>query len=436
MTAALFYAWILTLPAGSCPEPDPPGPVAQAAPQGESADPGTEGAPVRVEWRDGLRIVGPDDGFEIRLGGRIQQDWGFFHGDGGFPSGPAGEDLLADGTQVRRARLSMGGTLHHTTHFAVEYEFASPERADGADAVGLRDAWVERSDLPGTPRVGHFFEPFGLEAQTDARALTFHERSLPAMAFAPGRNAGLALRRRFADGAGSVAAGVFRETDDTGFDTGSGESAATGRVTFAPRHAPGSVLHLGLAYSLRNTADGGERYAARPEANLLMPFADTGLFRATRSQLLGGEAAWVEGPWSLQGEAMLARVDREDGRDPLLGGASVQASWLLSGESRPYADGVFGRVQPRAPLRGGPAEEGVHPGRGAFELAARYSFLDLDNDGAMGGELTSTSLGLNWYLDPSTRVQLGYVGLTIDGRSPVEPGNQVDMLLLRFELDF
>src|SRR6185295_7409221 len=107
--------------------------------------------------------------------------------------------------------------------------------------------------------------------------------------------------------------------------------------------------------------------------------------------LMGLEAAVVLGPFSLTGEYSLASIDGDTGspNDPNFSGYYLQASYFLTGESRGYkkAQGCFG----------------------AWELAARISSLDLTDDGIDGGQLDDLSLGVNWYLNPNTRVMLDYI---------------------------
>ena len=65
--------------------------------------------------------------------------------------------------------------------------------------------------------------------------------------------------------------------------------------------------------------------------------------------------------------------------------------------------GVFGRVIPNQDFR---PWEGHW---GAFQLAARVSYLDLDDEDISGGRQTNLALGSNWYLFPNFRIMLNYV---------------------------
>ena len=74
---------------------------------------------------------------------------------------------------------------------------------------------------------------------------------------------------------------------------------------------------------------------------------------------------------------MQAEIDASHLGDPTFDGYYVQAGYFLTGEHRPYVfgRGGFGRVKPKSIF-------GKDDGRGAWEIAARYSTLDL-TDGAV-----------------------------------------------------
>jgi len=80
-------------------------------------------------------------------------------------------------------------------------------------------------------------------------------------------------------------------------------------------------------------------------------------------------------------------------------------SWFLTGEHRPYrkAGAVFDAIKPEQNAFG---KEGGH---GAWEVATRYSSIDLDDGDVDGGELGDWTVGLNWYLNPNTRLMANYI---------------------------
>jgi len=352
---------------------------------------------MRTYWKDGLRIESNDGSFTLKLGGRIQYDWAFFDADGRIED-RVGE--LHDGTEFRRARLYLSGTIYDKTEFKLEFDFADGD-SDFTDVYwGMRNVPVV-----GSVRIGHFKEPFSLEQLSSSNYLTFMERSL-VTTFAPARNMGIMLRNHMLDKRMTWAAGFFHDTDGFGEGFGGGDYNVTARLTGLPWYEDEGkkLLHLGVAYTYKNFEDDMVRFRARPEAHLSRRFIDTGDFSADFADIIGAEAALVCGPLSLQGEFVQAFLKSRVNGDPAFWAASLQASYFLTGEHRPYnrETASFSRVKP---LR----NFGKDGGRGAWEVGARYSYIDLNDVHIDGGRLRDFTLGLNWYLNPNIRMMWNYV---------------------------
>lgn len=380
----------------------------------------------RVFWKEGLRFETTDGDFKLKVGGRLMYDWGWFSEDKSIKANVGEQE---DGTEVRRARLYFSGLIYDNVEFKLQFDFA------GGDA-DLKDAYVGLIDFPiGELRMGHFKEPFSLEELTSSKYITFLERALPIEAFAPSRNAGFMLHGSAlaaSEPRMTWAIGVFRDTDDYGEDTDDGGYNVTGRITGLPIYEDKgtSLLHIGAAYSYRSPYrdDPGRdqvRYRARPEAHLTDRFVDTDWIDSDQVDLLGLEAAWVNGPLSVQGEYIRADVDQMSASSVDLDGYYVQANYFLTGEHRPYktSEGVFSRVKPKRNF-------GFGEGPGGWEVAVRYSELDLNDGNIIGGELDNITAGLNWYLNPNMRIMWNYV------HSDKETVGDADMLLTRLQIDF
>ena len=66
--------------------------------------------------------------------------------------------------------------------------------------------------------------------------------------------------------------------------------------------------------------------------------------------------------------------------------------------------GVFGGI---------PVAKTVYQnGKGAWEVYARYSNIDLNDGGIDGGEMQIATLGINWWLTPFFSVNAGYKYIT------------------------
>jgi len=390
----------------------------------------------RVYWKEGLRFDTEDGRFKLKIGGRIQNDWVWYDQPSELewiwnPITQAGGFVdTEDGTEFRRARLYLSGTIYDNIDFKMQYDFA------GGDA-DFKDVYMQLKDVPyvGNIKVGQFKEPFSMEELTSSNDITFMERALP-NAFAPSRKTGIQLSNTLLDNRMTWAIGIFKDVDDFGNGQDDGQSALTARVTGLPYYADEGrkLIHLGAAYSVRNI-DGNTRFRTRPEAHLAPRFIDTGdLYNGTYN-LLGLEAAAVLGQFSIQGE--YTHVD--DIENILVGrrqfyGYYVQASYFLTGENRAYkqSGGVWDNIKPR---RNFSLRKGEERGWGAWELAARYSTIDLDSKFEFpgGGNENNVTLGLNWYLNPNTKLMFNYINADID--HPLYSGD-LDIFQTRFQLAF
>jgi len=289
---------------------------------------------------------------------------------------------------------------------------------------------VGLDDLPyvGRVRAGHFKEGFSLNNETSSKYITFMERALPAGAFDTGRNTGVALDNTAFDERMTWRVGGFAEVGDSGNRDRSNLSnynVAT-RLTGLPLYEDNGsrLVHVGLAYThkfINDMIDFGAR-----EVHLSEDLVDTGDIMAKGLDQVGLEFASVFGPLSLQAEWMGSWVDQVAGEDLDFMGYYGQVSYFLTGEHRVYkrSEGVFDRVSPKQPFS---LKEGHW---GAFEVGARYSYLDLSDQNIRGGTQNNTTLGANWYLFSNLRLMLNWVHSHRNGI-----GNQ-DAVETRVSLDF
>ncbi len=233
------------------------------------------------------------------------------------------------------------------------------------------------------------------------------ERALPSV-FDSVRNFGLAAYGSPLDDRMTWALGVFGDTDDFSrtFDNDL-NFALSGRVTGLPWYADDGrkLVHLGVSAS-RQFRDGIDvRFRQRPEAHLAERFLDTGDVLSDGNILLAAEAALVYGPLSIQAEYKPAWIEQRFGDIAYMQGAYGFASWFLTGEHRPYdkKKGVFKRLVPNNPFNPTKGQWG------AWELAVRYSFLDLVSAGIDGGREANVTGGVNWYLYGNVRLTANYV---------------------------
>lgn len=378
-----------------------------------------ERSKLTVEFDRGLKLSSDDGNFNLKIGGRIMSDWAFFSPSDNIE---AFTGVMEDGAEFRRARFYISGTLYRYVEFKAEYDFAGGD-ADFKDVfLGLKQI-VGKAGL----RVGHFKEPFSLEELTSSNHITFIERALPVEAFAPSRNTGFMLHRT--DARFSWGAGIFKEADDFGNaedNVSDSAWALTGRIAGTPyfNNEGKSMLHLGLSFTSRDPVRDSVRIRTRPEMHLSPGrFVDTLDLDADGYQKAGFEFALVQGPFSIQAEYIQASVDLIDGESGDFSGYYAYVSYYFTGESRKYKQGKFDRLIPvRNLFRDG--------GVGAWEIALRYSAIDLTDGRIVGGEESNVTLGLNWYLNPNMKVMWNYVNADVDSVG------DVDAFMMRWQIDF
>jgi len=369
----------------------------------------------KLRWDNTFKLDSPDGRFKLQFGGRLQLDATFADPDAAVETAFGAVD---DGTEVRRARLYVSGTVYKQVEFKFEYDFASGDAVATDLYVGLKDTPV------GGIRVGHFKEPFGLEELTSSKYLAFIERSLHSV-FSPSRNVGVMVHdagERF-----TWAAGAFRESDEFVTSSGSGVLNLTGRVTGVPLYRDDAhLLHLGLGVSQKDLGDDRFRFRQRPEAHQTPRFVDTGAFAAENVRLWDLELALVWNAFWAAAEVTGAEADAVALGDPSFRSSYVQAGYFLTGQHRAYRRG-HGDF---AGLKLDQSKTFGEGGKGAWEVAVRYSTLDLNDAAVAGGKIDDVTVALNWYPNPASRLMLNFV------HSDVEGVGSADLVLARVQVEF
>ncbi len=355
-------------------------------------------------WQDGLHFASKDGAFDIRIGGRINVDGAFFGSDEGMKEAAADipdNDSFEGGWELRHPRIYLKGTLYERFIYKVEYTFSD-------ETIG--DAYLGAAEVPvlGTVIIGKAARAFGLDPGPSSNYTLFMEYA-NTIVFGAGKQVGLAAGAPVFDSRASWAAQVFQFGDGKGLRTEDNYNLNL-RLTGLPWYREGGreMLHLGISYSFWSSKD-DYQLRAQPENHLAPYLVDTGDIDMEYANNSALEAAWVTGPFTLEGEWYASVVEREEDLSSLLfSGFYVQSSFFLTGESRgeQYVTSYGEFDSPVRPRLNADFKKG---GWGAWELAARYSYLDLTDDDIRGGCLGDLTLGLNWQLNPNLRWMLNYI---------------------------
>jgi phosphate-selective porin OprO and OprP len=350
---------------------------------------------------------------------------------------------IENGADFRRARLSAKGSVNPITNYFFQMDFAFFGRPT------FTDVWVEWTDIPllGNVRAGQWKQPFSLEVVSSFRYTTFMERSLLFQPFTPFRHIAIGFYDHSEDLSTTWAASLMRTGQDQygGSISTNGGNGFAGRITHLPYWDDCSngrgYWHIGGAYYLNSPPRDTVRFRTIPEifvgengagpvgtSGQAVPgalngtpfFVDTLPIPGVEAvHTFGLESLTVFGPFSLQAEAMAAVVDQQANPTATLGGFYAQAGWFLTGEHRPYdrVAGAIDRVKPFEDFFWVGTDGGRCFGTGAWEVAARLSYLDVTDANINGGEITDVTGGVNWYMNAYTKAVFNYVHSWTDYRS-------------------
>lgn len=400
----------------------------------------------------------PDGNFTLSPTGRLHFDMGdYLSYSKASPS--TTPNNLQSGDHARRARLGVQGIIDKDFGYAFIMDFGGSTTDNGST---IENAFLTYNGLPVHFLVGYQDTPYTLDEATSSNDIMFLERASSqtiATEFGAGDN-------RSAIGAwwnsDRAWAGVFGTGNTSGNATNGGASgkgvasqlAMTGRLTYQLIQTPNATLHIGgdvaalikapvvAANSFRGLA-----LSDSPELRIdNQSFLNTGTMGSASNPVTGGhvfgpELAGSIGPLYAQAEYFHYTVARQGLTDLNFNGGYVEASYTLTGEHRNYkpSAGAYSGITPAhsfAPNSGY---------WGAWELAARYSVIDLNDmlgssTGVAGGKQQTYAVGLNWYPSTNLRFMLDYIHAKVDKQasatSSTQTGMSMDAIALRSQFAF
>jgi phosphate-selective porin OprO/OprP len=376
-----------------------------------------------------------------------------------------GMGTVQDGTEFRRIRPFLEGTYWETGEYRLTLALAN----DQYGTVGLDEFWVGTKDIPviNTVRIGHVKEGLGLEGDMvpSSRCMTFMERSSYSQAIELNQNflTGAVFINDYLDQRMTSMFCLGRPDQAAQFGSyfGDGQGAAEFRLSGLPLYEDEGrhLLHIACSTGWRDGQSSGNnvnmvQLRTRPEILDDDPaggaggaadvpngngnrFLDTGYMVSNTEYILATEMLYIRGPFSVQAEYGWNFVDGVTGTATTLGGAVtplpggredyvfnggyLQLAYTLTGENRAYdkrtgalARAYYGDQGPyeKAFITRGP-DGTLNWGLGAWEIAVRYSYLDLNSGAGLnriqGGEMDGLTVALNCYMNQNFNVMFDYV---------------------------
>lgn len=377
------------------------------------------------------------------------------------PHSPVGPQTSNSGVNARRARLGVIGTFMTDWNYTLIYDFGGSN--DAIPTSGINNAYLSYTGLkPVVIEGGYMDTPYTLDEATSSNDSMFMERAssqVVATSIAAGDNRSAIGIRTNTDRlwAGAYLTGPTAGASHVG-GTSSEQTGAFGRLTYQVLQDKNYSLHIGgdalwlikptgVAPGANPTLTLSDRPELRIDPTSLLT---TGaIANVSGAQVYSAELAGGIGSFFMQGEYFNYNIDRMAGLPSLnFDGGYVQASYVLTGESRKYnpGSGAYSGVTPAQPF------DWKSGGWGAWEIAGRYSVIDLNDrftpgtpvavtNGVAGGKQTIWTAGLNWYVNRNVRLMLNYLHGDIDKSSGVVPlGNDIgasfDAVAMRTQVAF
>ncbi len=367
-----------------------------------------------------------------------------------------------DTVTFRRIRPTFEGTFGKLVGFRLTPEFAGNGSGDAASIV---DAYVDLKFSPAaTLRAGKVKGPVGLERLQSGGAITFVERGFPTE-LAPNRDLGIQLQGELFSSTVNYTLGYYNGTAD-GRDVAASDSdnrKEIGARLFLepfknePSFFQGLGFGIGSSFGTKDqgafNAGGANNFLPRIRTpGQLQVFSYTTAATAATATAAGSTGVYADGDhtrlspqlyfyrnsFGLLSEYITSEQELSQGFVAAGAGSTpsatttqklkneawqVAVSYVLTGEDASFR-GVTKLNQPFT--IGG-------PGWGAFEVAARYGKLEIDDEAfdtvTDGGvtfarfanpvsqisEAEAWTLGLNWYLTTNVKAVLNYTQVKFEG---------------------
>ena len=389
MRHALAYAAALALASAPVRADPKPGLDDQLdAAEADDAEPAKD----RTPWNElNLKLL------TMRFGGGALFDWATYDQDA---ASQAQMPVHAD-QDLRDFRLLLKGKLlfFPRISYTVGYMYDQPNQQWRFRQTGLQ---LDLPELGGQLFVGRTKEGFSTNKLMVGYNGWTIERAAANEAFLPILADGIKWTGRLFDGKLVYNAGWFIDTLSESESFNKNDKQFAARTVFLPIESD-TVLHIAAEARYGASDDDFLQFKSKPESFVAQSFAvDTGKFAAESTTMAGFELYYRPGPFMFGSEYFLNWVQSREEHDPFFHGGEAFVSYLFTGEVHPYNEkgAFFEGVVPKKSV--------IDGGLGAWEVAMRFSYVDLDSRAIEGGKFWRLTPVVNWYVTKFIRLEAEY----------------------------
>lgn len=371
--------------------------------------------PIVKANQDGFALQSQDQNFTVKFKGLVQADGRYYANDN--TAGGSNTYL------IRRLRPILEGTVYKYFDYRLMPDF-------GSNQTVLQDAYIDFKYWPAASlRAGKFKSPLGIERLQPDAVGRFVETALSTN-LTPNRDIGVDLHGDLFDEVVSYDLGIFNGAPDGANADASDahdDKEVVGRIFTQPFKNTSNDALNGLGVGLggswgssHGSTNSIPTYRSDGQQNIFTYAPSSGTVTSDGPRYrLAPQGSYYYGPFGFLAEWVLASEQLKNGTSTARinnRGWQAAGSYILTGENASYKD----IVNPRKPF------DPKKNQWGAFEVASRFSLLDIDKDAfpTFANPLTQVrgarawGLGLNWYLNKNIKVMTDFFQTFFDNGGP------------------
>jgi phosphate-selective porin OprO/OprP len=297
----------------------------------------------------------------------------------------------------RRVRVyTEGSFFKEKLFYELEYSFTGNNNYKNI-YIGYQDKF-KPLNLKYRAKFGNIKIPFSLEGYTTSKNNTFMERALND-GYSDRRKVGgeILLREKIDNHNINLFFDIFSNSIDEREDKETDHPGYSTRLTYAYKADKYKIFEVGTSILSQNRNGDNVKYNQAAESDFIYEKYVSVKIKDVNTIFNNNiEALLVYDKFSLQGEYTKVKVDAKKGIYNF-NGYYLQGSYFLVGKGRRFkvSTSTFGKIRPNK--------------GGAIELAARYSYINLNDKDEHGGEQTDYNFGINWYINSEFKLMFNYV---------------------------